>query len=134
MLIRNFRPNRWPAGTPQKYDQPNILGPLHAAYHDIDACPSLTFLIDHRETPAYAKFFHWAVDKRPEIELFNIKKDSACLNNLAEDPHFKDILKAQLAMLNEYLKSTNDPRILDGGDIFETYPRYSRIRSFPAPE
>ena len=134
LLIRNFRPNRWPAGAPQKYEQPNILGPLHAAYHDIDACPSLTFLIEHRETPAYSKYFHWAVDKRPELELFDINKDSACLNNLAEDPHFKDVLKAQLAMLNEYLKSTADPRILDGGDIFETYPRYSRIRSFPAPE
>ena len=33
----------------------------------------------------------------------------------------------------QYLTETEDPRILDGGDVFESYPRYSRIRSFPEP-
>lgn len=134
LLIRNFRPERWPAGTPQKYDQPEILGPMHDAYHDIDACPSLSFLIERREDPDYSKHFHWAVDKRSELELFDIKKDPACLKNLAQDPVFKNTLSEHLAMLNGYLKQTADPRILDGGDIFETYLRYSRIRSFPAPK
>ena len=134
LLIRNFKPARWPAGTPQKYDQPEVLGPMHGGYHDIDACPSLTFLIEHRENPAYSKHFHWAVDKRPGFELFDIKKDPACLKNLANEIAFKDIFNEHLAMLNGYLKSTSDPRILDGGDIFETYQRYSRIRLFPAPK
>lgn len=134
LLIRNFKPERWPAGTPQKYDQPDVLGPMHGGYHDIDACPSLTFLIENRDNPDFSKHFHWSVDKRPEYEFFDIEKDPACLNNLANDPAFQNTFNEHLAMLNGYLKSTSDPRILDGGDIFETYPRYSKIRKFPAPK
>ena len=56
LYIHNFRPERWPAGPAQKfdkatYDSENRLvsstpGKEHGGYHDIDACPSLTFLID----------------------------------------------------------------------------------------
>ncbi|MBM82641.1 MAG: heparan N-sulfatase [Planctomycetaceae bacterium] len=134
LLTRNFRPNRWPAGTPQKFDKPGVLGPMHGGYHDIDACPSLTFLIEHREDESIKRFFHWSVDKRPELELFDIKSDPACLNNLAYDRKYKSTRNELNKQLTDYLTSTGDPRILDGGDIFETYKRYSRIRTFPKPE
>ncbi|RMG27091.1 MAG: heparan N-sulfatase, partial [Bacteroidetes bacterium] len=49
LYIRNFKPERWPAGAPQKYGLGNyptaeevrqqVPGPMHAAYHDIDPCP-----------------------------------------------------------------------------------------------
>jgi N-sulfoglucosamine sulfohydrolase len=35
--------------------------------------------------------------------------------------------------MDVYLKKTGDPRALGHGDIWETYRRYSRIRSFPKP-
>ena len=133
LLIRNFHPERWPAGAPQKYDQPNVLGLLHAAYHDIDACPSLSFLVENRKAPKYARYFHLAVDKRPEFELFDIVKDPACLDNLAENRDFGDVLKQHSVILEQYLRKTSDPRVLNGGDVFETYKRYSPIRSFPKP-
>ena len=57
LLIRNFRPDRWPAGDPQKFDKPGVLGPMHGGYHDIDACPSLTFLINHRNNDEFAEYF-----------------------------------------------------------------------------
>ena len=31
-------------------------------------------------------------------------------------------------------KFHKDPRVLDGGEIFETYRRYSRVRKFPKPD
>ena len=41
LLIRNFKPDRWPAGDPQKYDRPGQLGREHGGYHDIDAYPTV---------------------------------------------------------------------------------------------
>ena len=86
--IRNFKPDRWPAGDPQKFDSPGRLGPMHGGYHDIDACPTLDFLIENRDHPKYENYFHLSVDKRPGEELFNIKTDPACLINLAVDPNY----------------------------------------------
>ena len=134
LYIQNFRSDRWPAGTPRKLNKDGTLGPEHGGYHDIDACPSLTYLIQNRNDPDVAKYFHLAVDKRPEIEVFNIVDDPGCLKNLADDPAHADTIAELAEQFQEYLVKTDDPRILNGGDIFETYRRYSSIRSFPMPE
>ena len=64
----------------------------------------------------------------------DIQADPACLNNLANDPAHAAALREHRERLESYLRETGDPRILDGGDVFETYPRYSPIREFPKPE
>ncbi|MFV2067674.1 MAG: sulfatase, partial [Pirellulales bacterium] len=63
LYIRNFRPERWPAGAPQKYgagmyvDSQDVIhkrfGPMHAGYHDIDRCPTLTAMIQYQSDPRY---------------------------------------------------------------------------------
>jgi uncharacterized sulfatase len=133
LLIRNFRPDRWPAGAPQKLNSNGSLGPMHGAYHDIDACPSLSFLVKHHDEPGLAPFFQWSVAKRPAWELFDVHKDPGCLENLIGSPAARDVAPGLKRELEAFLTQTRDPRILDGGDIFETYRRYSRIRKFPAP-
>ena len=133
LYIRNFRPNRWPAGDPQKFDSRGKLGPMHGGYHDIDACPTLTFLIENRDNPHYKPFFHLSVNKRPGEELFDIKKDPACLNNLALDPSFLETTQKYRDEMDAFLKKTGDPRAHGNGDVWESYKRYSRMRSFPRP-
>ncbi len=105
--------------------------PCTAGYHDIDACPSLTFLVDHREEAEVSRYFHLAVDKRPAEELFDVINDPGCLKNLAGDPAHEAVRAELAGRLEQYLRVTGDPRVLDGGEIFETYPRYSPIRQFP---
>ena len=145
LYIRNFKPERWPAGTPQKLGPPyriedgvftGKLGPMHGGYHDIDACPSLTFLIDKVDDPVLGPFLHLAVDKRPAEELFDIRNDPGCLKNLAGDAQFVDVQKQLGDRLLSYLKETDDARVTapDGGDVWETYPRYSALRWFPTPD
>lgn len=131
LYIRNFKPNRWPAGAPQKYEKDSTLGPMHDAYHDIDACPTLTFLVENRENPDIAPYFHMAVDKRPYEELYNIKEDPYCLNNLIDAPTMQEEKIGLIQMFENYLNETDDPRIKGEGDIYEEYIRYSSIRSFP---
>ena len=134
LYIRNFKPERWPAGAPQKFENDGTLGKMHHAYHDIDACPTQDFLVEHRDHPEYGKYFHLAVDKRPEEEFFDIINDPACLNNLADDPDHRNALIAHRTQLGGYLMATGDPRVTGKGDIYEEYIRYSPIRQFPAPD
>ena len=100
LYIRNLRPHRWPAGTPQKYGQVKFdedgkisnarLGPEHGGYHDIDACPTLSFLIANRDNESLSKYLGWSVDKRPAEELFDIASDADCIVNLAANPKYED--------------------------------------------
>ena len=133
LYIRNFEPDRYPAGDPQKYDEPGKLGPMHGGYHDIDASPSLTFLVEHRDDPEIRPFFLMAVDKRPAEELFDIRKDPGCLRNLAGDPAFEPIRQKLATRLEEYLAKTGDARVRGNGGVWESYKRYSPIRDFPEP-
>jgi len=134
LYIRNFRPERWPAGAPQKYDEDGALGPTHGGYHDIDGSPALTFLIENRDDASIGRFFHLAVDKRPSEELFDIRQDPGCLNNLAGQQGFAKIRDELRAQLDNYLVETGDPRATGNGDVYEGYIRYSPIRKFPPPQ
>jgi uncharacterized sulfatase len=145
LYIRNFKPERWPAGAPQKigagrYPNKNeiingTLGPMHGGYADIDPCPSLDFLVSKADDESLGKYLGWSVDRRPAEELFQIKNDPACLNNLADDVAYQTVKQTLAKRLTDYLTETKDPRVVDtdGGDIFETYPRYSGLRWFPTP-
>jgi uncharacterized sulfatase len=144
LYIHNFAPERWPAGTPQKYARAKWsesgelasaqLGPAHGGYHDIDACPSLDFLIQHRDHPNWGKFLGLSIDKRPAEELFDIVIDPDCLHNLATQPRYSSVKKQLSERLLNYLRETEDPRVTGNGDIWETYPRVSSLRWFPLPE
>ncbi len=144
LYIRNFKPERWPAGPGQAYAQSTYgadgtlvqgtLGPAHAAYHDIDACPSLSFLIRNRSDPKIGRFLDLAVGRRPSEELFDIRTDPGCLHNLANDPTVQGAKQELALQLENYLSKTNDPRLHGNGDVWETYPRVSRLRWFPQPD
>ena len=134
LLIRNFAPKRWPAGAPQKLEKDGKLGPDHGGYHDIDACPSLSFMIKHRDDPKIAPFFQAAVGLRPEIELFDLESDVGCLRNLAESADHQSVKSDLEKRLNQYLKESGDPRLNGNPDVWEGYKRYSGIRSFPKPD
>ncbi len=122
LYIRNFKPDRWPAGDPRG------VGGAPFGYYDIDAAPSKTFIIENKKK--YKKFFDWAVAKRPEHELFDLSKDPGNLNNLATNAKHTKVFRELRSELESYLKKTGDPRVLGNGDVWEGYRRYSRIRKF----
>ncbi len=136
LFVRNFKPERWPAGPGQKFTRKpgSKPGAEHDGYHDIDACPSLTFLIKNRDDPKVSGFFHLAIAKRPSEQLFDIRTDPGCVNDLAADPANAETLTGLRNRLDAYLEETGDPRVTGDGDVFETYPRYSPIRWFPTPD
>lgn len=130
LYIRNYDPNRWPAGDP----------PL---YGDIDPYmlnfpgPTKLYMMANKDNPTVKPLFELGMGKRPAEELFDITKDTDELHNLAYDPAFKAV-KDQLATeMQDYLVKTKDPRAT-GGDvsIWDKAPYFSDIdkRAHPSPE
>lgn len=115
LYIRNFAPGRWPAGDPPEY-------------HDIDAAPTKTELMERAKADPNDKWAALTFAKLPEEQLFDIRKDPGCLTNLAQSSALKAV-KAQLrSRLDAELTAQQDPRMLGRGDIWESYPRHSPMR------
>jgi N-sulfoglucosamine sulfohydrolase len=76
LYIRNFRPDRWPAGDPEQYF---AVGP----FGDIDGGPTKSLLLDRRTDPAFAFLFQLATAKRPAEELYDLRRDPEQLVNVA---------------------------------------------------
>ncbi|HEU5123122.1 MAG TPA: sulfatase [Verrucomicrobiae bacterium] len=134
LYIRNFRPDRWPLGDPfilNSKGKPEALPGI--GYKDTDTGPTSDYLVANSADPQVEKYFALTFGKRPAEELFDILKDPGCLNNLATDPRHANIRKKLSQQLDDYLHQTEDPRVLNGGAIFETYRRYGPIRQFPRP-
>lgn len=97
-------------------------------YHDIDACPSKTYLLEQEGAKEYLQL---AVGKRPAEQLFDIKKDPGCTQDLAGRPQLAEVQARLSRQLMTALKEQGDPRMLGYGDVFESYPRFAGMREFP---
>ncbi len=93
----------------------------------------MDFLIENRDDLKIKPYCHLAIDKRPEEELFDIRKDPACIHNLAADPEYKKVSQRLWKRLAAELSKTGDPR-MEGSDVFESYRRYSSLRYCPIPD
>ncbi|MEZ4828311.1 MAG: glycosyl hydrolase [Bacteroidia bacterium] len=136
LYIRNYKPERWPAGPGAKYGglMESDLWHHELGYYDIDDSPTLRFMIQNADSAAWGKYLTWAVGKRPAEELYAIQRDPDCLVNLAGDSKHQAAKEKLSAQLSRYLKETGDPRELGSGDVWETYRRYSPLRQFPEPD
>jgi uncharacterized sulfatase len=123
LYIRNFKPDLWPAGDPKTADG-------QFAFHDIDGSPTKSLLVQAGK-PEFAGFLELAVAKRPAEELFSLADDPTTTRDLAADPAHASAKAKLRARLDDYLTKTNDVRMTDHGEVWETYPRFSPIREFP---
>ena len=109
LYLHNFEVNRWPSGHPA------------TGYLNCDGSPTKTVILNQRRNGEY-HFWNLNFGKRPQEELFDLKLDVDCVDNLAmSDQHLeiKDELKAQLF---SELKEQGDPRMFGKGEIFDNYP------------
>jgi uncharacterized sulfatase len=118
LFVRNYEPDRWPAGSP------DILSIHGFLYGDLDESPSKSYLRQNSFDPEVKPFFDKAMAKRPAEELYDIIKDPACLQNLADNPEYAGEKKRLSSVLNKYLKKTADPRALTGGSVWDQFPYY----------
>lgn len=126
LYTRNHQPDRWPAGDP----------PL---FGDVDAhmlhypSPAKLYVLQHRQEPAMQRFFDLSFSKRPAEELYDLKTDPDQLENIAGEKRHTSVKAGLSHLLDDYLRQTNDPRIVGRAMIWDT-TEYFQPRDFkPVP-
>ena len=119
LYVRNFRPDRWPAGDPQLVFS---VGP----FGDIDGGPAKSLLIDRRNDPAFARYFLLATAKRPAEELYDLRADPHQLENVAGQPAHRDGQRRLRQQLDGWLRETGDPRMTEDDDRWDRFPYYGQ--------
>lgn len=115
LYLRNDEPSRWPAGNPE------------TGYLDTDGGPTKTLILNRGRENRADRF--WAINfgKRPANELYDLRRDADCVNNLAATPEFAatefagTVAKLR-ARMEETLRAQGDPRMFGQGSIFDEYP------------
>ncbi|MCG6922340.1 MAG: sulfatase [Acidobacteria bacterium] len=131
LYIRNFRPDRWPAGTPH-YQRATLEG---AWLGDCDNGPTKFYMVEHQDDDAeHRRLYDLSFAKRPAEELYDLRKDPGQLRNVAAVPEYAETRKALEARLMEELRATGDPRVVGGADHLEAYPYYGHGPRWPGLE
>lgn len=120
LYIRNLRPDRWPAG------DPDVLFLHGRPFGDVDTTQVKDFLLAHQNDPAYAKHIALIFSKRPAEELYDVRTDPAQIHNLAADGKYADTLKQLRSRVDEWMRSTSDPRIDPANDDWDKFPYYGK--------
>lgn len=136
LYIRNFHPERWPAGDPTPLTSNNRLAEPHSGYFDIDGSPTKDFFIRNRDIGDGVEYFIRTVGFRPYEELFNVKNDPYCLENCIGNSKYNSVLNELRKKMDDVLRETKDVRVISelGDSIWESYPRRDFIRNFPRIE
>jgi N-sulfoglucosamine sulfohydrolase len=119
LYVRNFRPDRWPAGDPEQYF---AVGP----FGDIDGSPTKSLLIDRHDDREIASYFQLATAKRPAEELYDLRSDPEQLENDAGQAKYRDVQRRLRRELEEWLRQTADPRAAIDDDRWDRFPYYGQ--------
>ena len=118
LYIRNLRPDRWPAGDPERVV---AVGP----FGDIDGSPTKDLILDRRGDRRIAPFYRLACAKRPAEELYDLEHDPHQLENIAGHPAHAALEADLRARLDRWMADTADPLARDPGngrEPFDDYP------------
>lgn len=103
LYVRNFAPDRWPAGNPE------------TGYTGCDSSPTKMRILELKEA-GQEQYWQLAFGKRPLEELYDIKADPHCMENLAGKAELRELKESLWNELREELERTGDPRIQGRGD------------------
>ncbi len=108
LYLKNFKTKRWPAGNPE------------TGYLNCDGGPTKTAILDSYGTDDH-QYWQMSFGKRASEELYNIKTDPLCMNNLIDSEEMKMVKEVLYNQMKAELTAQNDPRILGNGNVFDNY-------------
>lgn len=114
LYLHNFKPELWPAGNPE------------TGYLNCDGSPVKTSILKLRREKKDTALWHLAFGKHPQEELYDLKKDPECLDNLASKDEYEAVKESMKRILFEDLEEQQDPRVTGNGDVFDNYPFYQQ--------
>ena len=112
LYIRNFKPDRYPAGDPA------------GKYGDIDGSPTKTWMVEHRADKAVRPMFELGFGKRPAEELYDLRRDPDHMRNLAAIADYEATRRELSAKLMRVLTEQKDPRVIENPCRYE-HPPYA---------
>ena len=130
LYIHNFKPERMPMGDYKNLtdsftpDQDSLENNTYEAFPDMDSSPAKAWLIEHRNDSQYKWHFDYAFAKRPQEELYDLRKDPDATINLAAEASFAAKKTEMAAELMAKLKAVGDPRVTQDPVPFE-FPPYT---------
>lgn len=110
LYIRNYKPERWPAGNPE------------TGYLNCDGSPTKSLILALRRERISNEYWRLSFGPRGAEELYNIGSDPECLINLSNDPGYNVIKRRLNNKLYDELLRQDDPRVTGNGDVFDNYP------------
>jgi N-sulfoglucosamine sulfohydrolase len=126
VYIRNFTPDRWPAGSPGLITATTTANELennvYLGFADMDNSPTKAWLVTHRDDSVGRKFYDHAFAKRPAEELYDVRSDPDEMHNLAADPGHAAVRARLSAQLISTLSAAGDPRVTGDGGKFDRPP------------
>jgi uncharacterized sulfatase len=132
LYVRNFKPERWPMGDPLAAagdampDAAALDRDTRAAFADIDASPTKTWLVLNRHQEGLESTLLHAWEKRPAEELYHLGEDPHQIRNLAADPAHATTLEKLREQLMAELRAKQDPRL---SDAFDRPPYLEKTRN-----
>jgi N-sulfoglucosamine sulfohydrolase len=116
LYVRNFEPDRWPAGDPTVYWSVGDFG-------DVDPSPTKELILAHRDQQPLEKFYQLSFAKRPAEELYDLKQDRHQIHNVADDANYALAKQSLQQRLSKWMQQTGDPRASNPrDDRWERYP------------
>ena len=128
LYIRNYQPNRWPAGTPfrEKAYKPN------AWLGDCDNGPTKFYLWGNRDHDSvHRRYYELSFAKRPAEELYFIAEDPDQVVNVVDDPQYAEVKQRLAEQLADYLKRTGDPRETEAVAEFDDFQYIGGVPQWP---
>jgi arylsulfatase A-like enzyme len=110
LYLKNYEPDRWPAGNPE------------TGYLDTDGGPTKTHILELGRLDRKNRFWQWNFGMRPGEELYDLKADPGCTSNLADDPRQLTRKDQMHQQMTDKLRAQGDPRMSGHGDVFDGYP------------
>ena len=107
LYLRNFEPDRWPAGDPEFYW-------AVGSYGDVDDSPTKQLLLREKPQP----YFDLTLGKRPTEELFDLRNDPGQVRNVASEPAYAKQRRELAGRVDSWMKATGDPRAAKGRTEF----------------
>lgn len=119
LYLRNFFPDRWPAGDPEA-----VLSV--GAYGDADnSITKMLILAGDKSARDTTDYFRLAFGKRPAEELYDLSRDPHQVDNLAGDPDYGQVKNRLAERLAVFMTETGDRRANDPQTRFWDEARYT---------
>lgn len=104
LYVHNFHPERWPACNPE------------TDFGNCDPSPTKELL-----KRLGGHFYELSFGKRLPDELYDLRRDPECVDNLAHDLFYAEKVAELRSRMMAMLKQEQDPRALGQAAIFDTY-------------